>query len=134
VAIGVVQVTSMVATGPRLPKPIGGDTGGDEPLRISLGEGMMGACTAACRAVCGQPGMQQGLAEALQLAGRAHVWARQQISAWRSAAQPDRYRWPDIFGVGHNIPPHSLLNGLSWAQEAGCGAVSVVHLPGCEAQ
>jgi magnesium chelatase subunit H len=37
-----VQVTSMVATGPRLPKPIGGDMGGDEPLRISLGEGMMG--------------------------------------------------------------------------------------------
>ncbi|EFN57308.1 hypothetical protein CHLNCDRAFT_143922 [Chlorella variabilis] len=35
------KVTSMVATGPRLPKPIGGDTGGDEPLRISLGEGMM---------------------------------------------------------------------------------------------
>ena len=34
----------MVATGPRLPKPIGGDSGGDEPLRISLGEGMMGAC------------------------------------------------------------------------------------------
>jgi hypothetical protein len=33
----------MVATGPRLPKPIGGDMGGDEPLRISLGEGMMGA-------------------------------------------------------------------------------------------
>ena len=33
----------MVATGPRLPKPIGGDSGGDEPLRISLGEGMMGA-------------------------------------------------------------------------------------------
>ena len=32
----------MVATGPRLPKPIGGDMGGDEPLRISLGEGMMG--------------------------------------------------------------------------------------------
>ncbi len=35
----------MVATGPRLPKPIGGDAGGDEPLRISLGEGMMGALT-----------------------------------------------------------------------------------------
>ena len=32
----------MVAAGPRLPKPIGGDNGGDEPLRISLGEGMMG--------------------------------------------------------------------------------------------
>lgn len=34
------QVTSMVATGPRPPMTMGG--GGDEPLKISIGEGMMG--------------------------------------------------------------------------------------------
>ena len=39
------QVTSMVATGPRPPISMG-NGGGDEPLKITIGEGMMGECRA----------------------------------------------------------------------------------------
>ena len=35
------QVTSMIAAGPRQPATVGGS--GDEPLKISIGSGMMGA-------------------------------------------------------------------------------------------
>ncbi len=50
----------MVAAGPRLPKPIGGDNGGDEPLRISLGEGMMGElCSRHYLSVSAQQGPAQ---------------------------------------------------------------------------
>jgi hypothetical protein len=96
----------MVATGPRLPKPIGGDSGGDEPLRISLGEGMMGAFERLLRgplhaaavemtdARFGKPGF--GRAAARQPAGeeRAHVgsslarYLRGAISAPTDFQQP----------------------------------------------
>jgi len=36
------RVTSMVASGPRPPSTGLGSSGGDEPLRINIGEGMMG--------------------------------------------------------------------------------------------
>jgi hypothetical protein len=38
-----VQVTSMIAAGPKGPVTLGGSSGGDEPLKINIGSGMMGA-------------------------------------------------------------------------------------------
>jgi hypothetical protein len=44
----------MVATGPRPPMTIGGNRGGDEPLKINLGEGMMGEFWASTPSIISQ--------------------------------------------------------------------------------
>lgn len=87
----------MVATGPRLPKPIGGDMGGDEPLRISLGEGMMGES-----ARLAFPALLSTCQLALQQAAQRWAGLPQRPVAARCRAAP---AWPRYFAGAGISPP-----------------------------
>jgi hypothetical protein len=124
----VVQVTSMVATGPRLPKPIGGDSGGDEPLRISLGEGMMGARWQFWIGFLGvQPSLRRR-AGSSATAGHGSLRRPQALGVGRLAALPASL---DGFLADINIfsaAPHSLPGRVRKARKAAQHRKTVVAI------
>lgn len=100
----------MVAAGPRLPKPIGGDNGGDEPLRISLGEGMMGELCLRLRVgLC-----RRSSSPEVRFAGLESPWELPQLAAQQmlDRRQPEAVprRLLEIF-VGRSTAPQTPLLG-----------------------